>query len=1199
MSHTSETTRAMSSSQDQHPPKKKRTLGKYPCPHCDKVFTRSDHLARHNLNHEPKKVYTCEFIVQESGENKRLCGKTFVRKDLHERHLRRHLELSTSGKSSSTPPPSESNSRKISGRKSSGSSTISSTDSMSQSQLQISNLIHNQGTIRQNFYNDLTNQNMQKDNFHQNNANVNHNLQNDNFHQNNSNINQITYANINPNIHANINPNIHANIHPNFNVSINPGLNSNNISNINRQNLSDYYNKSLNHSVPYSQNDILYWLFTDSPPNNLNLSSPEWTVIPNQAQQTQPSPQTYPRIQLQISPQDQLLLNQQLLSQQQSQQQLNQHQLQQRKHQQQQQLLNTNELLIRLNQNNLTDAITNSNQINLLGQRDSPLENRSDLIDFSNTNQIIPSPAGSQLSLNGVELNYDDQLNQFSNNNLNFPANYGLQDANIFLNDDNPLDEIFYKKYQNFKSENDMSGLSTTFTMNLNGNISSVSPTNSAESNKSPNPDTFNESNLTQESILPKLIEHSKKYNIAVNKQFFIDTILVNQILRSLNLELESIENFFKGDNEVEVSIENRFSFFLFLYWKVFHPQFTVLHKPSFNTKFVEPLLLASMLIIGCIYSYSPSEARIKERRKSPEFKFSLHVATSLRFQIFQHEEFRSPTKLWVLQSLNLLEWCEKNFLLRRMHERGHIHHGTNVQLLRRSPLLGGNPATSTKKPPSSDSATSAGEEDSDSNIPEISNESSDTTDLELFQKWVNSESMKRITFMTFYLDIIDHIKFRHNPQILFWQLQLLSLPCDDEQLWESSEVNGSFKKVIKRQRKLQQQRASLGIGTKSKKKDFTQLKYSESFLSALKRLMKPQNTHTTPKIKTSLFTQNIILAGLLALMYQMQQTELQSSSFLFSNDISRSHNQNKIWKMHLTRAIDKWYTETAESGYASYFAITEYVGSQPILFAMYQLSQIIGISDINHYDIAIYGGSPANMSVSASMKDVYVVQRKLNSIWSRKPSTKSINDMINFRSVVHCYWLLWQLMLKPVDDTKEGGCQPINWLVNNDYFDSMYAVGISTLVLWCYVYSTGGSESGSFLEIDDTKKSDYEMNPLYDNLIKLSAEGGYQYLTRIWEEFLTKLQGENLEADYNLHPLKFDNSPSLHTKLSKYCELLPNISNKQRISGLCFLVGTKLLQSQWEVIRENAKLIINCGLRSIGKTTILCENLFDNEFVD
>lgn len=50
-------------------------------PGCGKCFQRSEHLARHKLNHNPKKIFQCP----QPG-----CKKTFVRHDLLVRHLKRH-----------------------------------------------------------------------------------------------------------------------------------------------------------------------------------------------------------------------------------------------------------------------------------------------------------------------------------------------------------------------------------------------------------------------------------------------------------------------------------------------------------------------------------------------------------------------------------------------------------------------------------------------------------------------------------------------------------------------------------------------------------------------------------------------------------------------------------------------------------------------------------------------------------------------------------------------------------------------------------------------------------------------------------------------------------------------------------------------------------------------------------------------------
>ena len=56
---------------------------KYQCPHegCDKSYSRAEHLARHDLNHNPKEIYRCGVEG---------CNHTFVRPDLFARHKAKH-----------------------------------------------------------------------------------------------------------------------------------------------------------------------------------------------------------------------------------------------------------------------------------------------------------------------------------------------------------------------------------------------------------------------------------------------------------------------------------------------------------------------------------------------------------------------------------------------------------------------------------------------------------------------------------------------------------------------------------------------------------------------------------------------------------------------------------------------------------------------------------------------------------------------------------------------------------------------------------------------------------------------------------------------------------------------------------------------------------------------------------------------------
>ncbi|KAI5952629.1 hypothetical protein KGF54_003496 [Candida jiufengensis] len=1026
--------------QEQKPiKKKKRSLGTFPCQHCDKVFSRSDHLARHNLNHEPKEVYVCDFQVTTNGESTK-CGKTFVRKDLKERHIKRHYELMESDSNGVIKNNIITNKRK---RKQS--------------------LVSNDSSSENNNHSRLPPQQQQP------------------LYNNNIQYPPVSYPN-----QPQLSPynNLNLPIPPQNQNSQNYGSSSSvgssprypmathNGSLTNQADLSSLF-KTYGTTIP--QNDIISWLFNDNQPN----------------QNSQSKHQQYDNFR--SPPNNQL--------------------------------------------ENLIPGVPNFQQM-----------------------PQIPSPYGGSDFSPSYHQTYNTNLNSNVKQNLIHDhigvSNSNGLDTNVFSQEVNPLDDLFFTNYQAFT--NNRRQLQPTNEENVASHpylafntTTSNSPTTTMESSGENNAIVSD----TISSEENKFLHHSENFNKEKNPNFFVDSALIDDILMQINISRLSLP-----DNGRD--LENKFSYYLNSYWRHFHPEFPILHKPSFNSKTANPLLLISMIIVGAQYSFpETAKQRAYKHQKSYEFNLSLQLAKPLRFALFMHDDFKSPVKVWILQSLNMLEWVEKNFLSRRMHERAHLHHGTTVQLLRRSPIMGGNPATMQKK---GASISSSGGEDSDVNeLDEVKSTSSEELDHELFNQWLESESMKRATFMTFYLDIIDYVKFRHNPQILFYQLQLLNLPCNDEHLWESKDINGSFKRLVKKQRKIQD--------NASRKKSKT-----ESFLTSLKRLIKQDKTQDLKS--TSPFIQKIMLAGLTSLMHQMQQVEIQNNSSLIATTTNSSN--NKIWKDILIRAFDHWNFEVMQGKDQNHHIndkISTYsISHNKVPLPIFYLTQIIGLSEINHYDIAIFGGSPANQSVSATMKDHYIVQQKMNKLWSSNKNNKE-----NFRGIIYCYIFLWQLLLDENGDALE-------WEPNKDYYDSSAAVSIAVLILWSYCFITCGLESSRHQEIENEKPTTYE------KLVQLSAEDGHQYLNRIKQEFLTNLRKLNLHKEFNINLYQ---GTKHHEIINKYCELLPSISNKQNISGLCFLIGTRLMTSQWEVIRENAKLILNCGLRSIGKKTILCLDLFENDF--
>ena len=1137
--------------------KKKRSLGTFPCQHCDKVFSRSDHLARHNLNHEPKEVFVCDFPVEMGeasgsgsgngngngsrgvGGGTTKCGKTFVRKDLKERHVRRHYELmnEASGTAATSPAKSDNNNGRTGGKRdikrkkygSSSSIATLATDTGISHQpgngMQISNLIDTaerrvsypnvhtpNGRERHSLLNSSHSNHFppthptqllleQQHQQHQQHQNIHHHLQHQQTHDNN----QLAHTPISgaPPIPPTIDSS------PLYPLTTNLGY----------PNTNNFDTLLKNYGTTLPQNDILNWLFNDYQQTSVPYQVQPASTIPQHHQQQQQQQQKVPQIQAVPSFQQQ--------------------------HSQQ-----SNTINFGLGQNipNIPSPYVMSPQMTSNGQ--------------SNISQSVQPPY--------------DSANILHN---------GIMDANVFSNESNPLDEFFTTNYNNMASRTARRSITeenARFPNQVyNTDTTTTSPTSTADSVAESAP-ALSDITLTEEG---KYMHFSERYNIGKYRNYYLDTQLVNSIFQSLGINRLDIAKLGEANNKLEnkleskleSKLENRFAYYLSLYWSHFHPQFSIVHKPSFDTKTANPLLLASMIIVGAQYSFpGTAEQLSQQRKKSLEWEISNALAQPLRFALFQHEDFKSPVKVWILQCLNMLEWVEKNFLSRRLHERAHLHHGTTAQLLRRSAMMGGNPAKINKK---STSAPSSAGEESETNEAEDSRgeeNNDENKDQVLFDQWVESESLKRATFMTFYLDIIDYVKFRHNPQILFYQLQLLNIPCNEETIWESTEINGSFKKLVKRLKKLQD------AGNKKK------VPKKESFLSAVKKLLKSGGGSGLGGMKfeelkaESPFYKKILLAGLISLMHQMQQVELQThSSLLTGNHLSSN---SKIWREMLSRVFDTWYFQimdnvkpTATTGVSVYNTPKVNV-SLPIFY----LTQIIAMPDLTNYDIAIYCGSPANQSVAASMKDHHIVQRKMINLWGSK--NKSVESL---RSIVYCLVFLWNVFLGEENE-------PLEWNSNCDYHDSAAPLSLAILVLWSFCFVTCGLESNRYPEIEHMNETSLDNNRYEEQLATLSAENGYQYLIRIKEEFLTNLRKQNLHKEYSIHPYS---GTKHHDVINKYCEILPLISNKQNISGLCFLIGSKLVRSQWEIMREHGKLIINCGLRSIGKKNILCLDLFDNEF--
>lgn len=547
---------------------------------------------------------------------------------------------------------------------------------------------------------------------------------------------------------------------------------------------------------------------------------------------------------------------------------------------------------------------------------------------------------------------------------------------------------------------------------------------------------------------------------------------------------------------------------FLELFWSCFHIQYPILHRPSFNTFTCPPILLLTMIMTGASYATTLPHSKFD---KNPR-EFADLIAEPIRFKIFQNKDFQPPAQLYIIQSLLLLENYERLSTNRMLHERAYVYHGITIQLLRRSPGLGGNPLN---------------------NKTEYITKQNDP----IWEKWINFEMLKRTALFAFFIDTTHSIIFGY--QITFAPQQIqLNLPCDDD-LWESY----------------------LTAHEIPKKSD------TLPFLTGLKRLINREH------VSTSRLGKKILLSGLLSVMFQMQQRDLQESLIQFDQ-------LRDTWKDTLSLAFDFWNCDIMKGccsteSHALTSQKTDLIDIIPLTLrsddtrcknAVYHMAQIT--LRIQHYDYYIYAGAPWRMNVEAEASDYELVDKKVAE-WSRSP-----NDSI---SVIYAYLFLFEMFLSPQDSPRDFNYT--DYTLNSDaLFNRANVFALVAILVWAYNYSLNGPES------DVLKNVEYN-----ENIQLIPKEDGYQYLRRIRNEF-TKFAGEPIHVSKPIDAIKYHNLIRLLAH-----KALPNISNKHHMAGLLMMISKIFKVGHWEVGTEFSRLIWNICKRSFGSTQIRCEDMYES----
>jgi hypothetical protein len=357
-----------------------------------------------------------------------------------------------------------------------------------------------------------------------------------------------------------------------------------------------------------------------------------------------------------------------------------------------------------------------------------------------------------------------------------------------------------------------------------------------------------------------------------------------------------------------------------------------MLHRPTFVTNATQNLLLIAIITIGalCIEKTHDHSTMQKSQR------LATFLATHMRWETFRGARFRPPAKLWVFQTLLLLEIYEKLYGSCVLHKRGVIHHAATITLMQR----GGLPLARSvlDPPPSTDDNNNDSGNRAAAWATQLGNDGSQKASVmaisdSWWQEWMLTEVTRRVTSVAFYIDAVHAQLLVHSAAMVVQEMQLM-LPCD-EKLWSATsgaELRGMM--------------------------DVNSIEHIQ-FLSALKQTLRGQ------RVRTNAFGRMIIMAGLLNLTWHMKQFDLHLSLIGFTQaDDRRLRSYSKMTRAYnfWKKDFDGWLDENLEMSAGAYAWKSIYqlqddivFGNRNELHCLAYMALHIGIVDYQNFANAQY----------------------------------------------------------------------------------------------------------------------------------------------------------------------------------------------------------------------------------------------------
>ncbi|KAL7805095.1 fungal-specific transcription factor domain-containing protein [Trichoderma aethiopicum] len=394
-------------------------------------------------------------------------------------------------------------------------------------------------------------------------------------------------------------------------------------------------------------------------------------------------------------------------------------------------------------------------------------------------------------------------------------------------------------------------------------------------------------------------------------------------------------------------------------FWDTVSPRLPIIHQHTFSPNRCPALLLLVMLSLGA--------ASLRSRDMSGQLSeygaFADVIISCVRWEILTSDDSAPPASLWVLQALLLLEFYEKLYSSRKFHERAHIYHPAFLTLLRRgSPLIG---RTGSESPPEPESLGP------DRQTPNMALDS-----RTWWARWAETESMHRVVFAAFMLDVIHAAMFGHAADMAPHEIRL-PLPCDDN-LWAASSPD-----VV---RQLDANFRMYGVK-------------QVSFLDGLKSALHGK------EVKTHSFGRMIIISGLLSVGWHLNHRETHLKWLDIHTPAMETQDS---WRKMVLRAFDDWkatFDVAMSDSIPSDSPGHRGIPNGPINSAsvLYHLAHISLHADI--VDCQVYAGAKRLLGRKVSSRDYANVIKRM-SAWSGMASTR--------HAILHAFKLLHRVVVDP-----------------------------------------------------------------------------------------------------------------------------------------------------------------------------------------